>query len=171
VSVRGLGVALTLVLLAAPGAAAVPTSVQAGPPVDEIGRLLVLSDGRLMPLDSFARLAVGQIAQARGAAGQGPMQWVARVLFDPASTLDDAVIFVGHPDTPAALGLGSAGRGRYTLRQLQPGLARLDDLAAQISRRGGASDAVEADVLRLKQAVGPLRFLERLPGLRAGSPA
>lgn len=125
-----------------------------GEPLDLLGRLPVLSQGRVMPLDSLARLAVWQIAQSRNAAGLPPLRWLAGLLFDPGATSDDRVFFIGQPDTPAALGLGTRGRGRYSLHQLQPGLDRLYDLTDAIARRGdGARDAVEADLLHLRRAV------------------
>ena len=150
-----------------------------GEPLDLLGRLPVLSQGRVMPLDSLARLAVWQIAQSRNAAGLPPLRWLAGLLFDPGATSDDRVFFIGQPNTPAALGLGTRGRGRYSLHQLQPGLDRLYDLTDAIARRGdGARDAVEADLLHLRRAVdlysnlrGAFDFARPDPRLKLGSPS
>jgi ferredoxin-NADP reductase/ABC-type transport system involved in cytochrome c biogenesis permease subunit len=131
-----------------------------GPPLAELGRVLVLSDGRVMPMDSWARLLTGRVSGTRSAAGEAPLRFVSRLLFSPASAQDVPIIQVAHPDTMAAIGLGTAGRGHYSLSQLAAGRARLTEITDALARTPDAPlDAVEADLVHLRSSLDLLGAL------------
>jgi hypothetical protein len=122
-----------------------------GLPYAELGRLPVLSDGRLMPLETYAELALQDLGGARSAGGEAPISWMARVLFAPENALSDRVFLVGRRETLQRLGLRAAP-GRLSYAQLEPAAARLQDLAGRLGQRRDLSDA-EREIVALKRKV------------------
>ena len=153
---------LALLTLAALGAWASNTGATDAEARRELARMAVLSHGRPMPIDTFARLAVYELSGRRGVGREAARDWLARHLLDPSSTRRDPVFLVNHPDTLAALGLPGRGRGRYSYEELAPGLARLKEAAAAVDAGAqGPRDLVEAEILRLHDAVSLYEALGR----------
>jgi hypothetical protein len=83
-------------------------------------------------------------------AGMDPCTWLSRVLFIPWETHDDRIFLVNQADVLTAMGLEPSGRGRYSYRQLLPGLDKLQEMAGQVSRlEESYRGAVENETLRL----------------------
>jgi len=61
--------------------------------------------------------------------GKPAINWVARLLFAPATTGKDKVFLINNPDIPMALGVEPDKKRRYSFVQLQPGLKKLSELA------------------------------------------
>ena len=124
-----------------------------------------------MPMDSYARLVLYEISGRRAVGRESALDWLARLIFDPDSTRADPVFLVSHPDSLAALGLQSSERGRYSFAELEPALDRLTSLAARIgSKPEGAADLVEADLIRLNDAVAEYRALSGSMGFARPDP-
>lgn len=164
IGVLGLGFASCfrrrLGALAAAGAAllaAAGTAAGEAPPVDlrVFGSIPVLEDGRPMPLSVYARLAMLQLS-GRGTWQGGPAShWLARALFEPDATTNDAVFLISHPDTFDALGLATdTPRRRASYAEIEPVLSRLRDLTARAAEVKAADRTpADRDLLRLASAV------------------
>ena len=85
------GAALLALCLLAPAA----STARERPPLVELGRVPVLSGGRLMPLETYARLALRELSGSTRLGGEPAIGWMARLLFAPQSTLDDPCLSSG----------------------------------------------------------------------------
>lgn len=89
--------------------------------LDEFTRITVLYGGRKMPLDSFARAKLLEFSGKQTVDKEPAIHWLARVLFAPEGTLDDAVFLVNNPEIADTLGIPRDKHRRYTYRQLEAG--------------------------------------------------
>ncbi len=125
----------------------------------DFGDIPALHDGRVMPMDTYARLALLQVS-GRSKLGREPaVSWFARVLFDPESTRGDAVFLVNHPEVLDAMGVERSeelpGRRkpstrRFSYAHLLPGMEALAELARGAERQeAGERGLVENEALRV----------------------
>ena len=123
-------------------------------PLGSMERIVVLTGGRIMPLDTFARISLMQLSGRRSYDGKPALDWFARLIFEPESSIDDRVFLVNHPGVFDALGLEEADRDRYSFRTLMPGLGRLQELVNGLNEREeGEVDALEADLVRTSRSI------------------
>ncbi len=135
---------LTVWLAAAATLSAAPVQLR------EFRRMAVMDQGRLKPLDTFARNLLKQFSGRARPEGIDACEWLSRVLFAPGASAADAVFLVRQPELLDAIGVTNRGRGRYTHAQLRPGLRRLHELAFRGSSRDEKDlDRVEFEALRL----------------------
>lgn len=73
---------------------------QAKVELDRFRLIPVLEGSRIVPLDTFARTQMLSL-RGRPIPGEEPVSWLARTLFDPASTDDDVLLKLDHPDIAA----------------------------------------------------------------------
>ena len=118
-------------------------------------RVVVVEGGRTMPLDSYARFTLLRLSGRRSYDRRPAIEWLARVLFTPNETHDDAIFVVDNPEVIDAMGLPSRGRDRYSLSFLLPGLDELERLAADAAAIGEDNRTiVEREIIRLWNNVG-----------------
>nr|ADI19381.1 ABC-type transport system involved in cytochrome c biogenesis, permease component [uncultured Spirochaetales bacterium HF0500_06B09] len=91
--------------------------------------LLVVEDGRIKPLGSYARNALLRYSGRERYAGLSAIDWLARVLFTPQEVDRDEVFLIDHPEVLEAIGVPSHGRGRYSFEELRTGAVELEQLA------------------------------------------
>jgi len=82
-------------------------------------KIPVLDNGRLKPLDTFARNLLTQFSGKDHYANQEASVWLASLFFDPAATLNDRIFLINNPDIPQALGITLQQDRRYSPAQLQ----------------------------------------------------
>ena len=125
--------------------------------VREFGRLPVLLNGRIQPLDSVARNALLQIRST----GDVPLElvpswkfwhhpkklrsteWLLEVFFKPTVANTRPIFLIHHPDLISELKLGDKGIEKsglryYTFAELKP---VLDEITAQARKAGAVEDA------------------------------
>lgn len=71
------------------------------------GLLPVLHEGRIKPLDSFARIMLREFSGRDAVRGHGAAEWLAEVLFDPVNAAETPVFEITNP----------AVREHFSLRQ------------------------------------------------------
>ena len=116
----------------------------------ELRRLPVLHNGRKMPLQTYARLLLVQLSGRTTYQGEAAESWLARLMLDPVSTLDDRVFLINHPEVAQALTIPVDENRRYSFTDLHGAMGRLGNLAQRAARL--ASDdrsQVENELLRL----------------------
>ena len=140
---KDLPLAVSLLALIWVGSTFVPRGNPARFDLDGFGRLPVLMDGRLKPLDTVARTGLLMLQGrqlVRDPAGQPvpPVAWLLDVFYRPSLADTYPVFRIDHPDVLSLFGLGS-GDGdagvRFSFSKLAPKLAELDrqaDLAAPV---------------------------------------
>ncbi len=112
--------------------------------------LPVQNDGRVMPMDSYARHLLLGFSGKSTFQRQPASKWLARLLFTPEAARTDAIFLVDNPEVVEALGLSAEGRGRYSFAQLEPALHELTRLArAAFHLEDDARSPVETEIMRL----------------------
>ena len=112
----------------------------------------VLSEGRIKPLDTYARALLLQFSGRSSFQRKPAMEWLGRVLFAPALTYDDKVFLINNPEAATALKIEPEPKHRYSFSQLEPGLEKLEELARLADKIEEKNrSVVEREVLRLYQ--------------------
>lgn len=116
----------------------------------EFRRLLVLYNGRVMPMQTFARLSLQQFSGRTAFHEESAESWMARLLFDPTSTIDDRMFLINHPGVAQALNVTVQENRRYSFNDLHAGVGRLRDLAEKAHRMEEADRSqVENELMRV----------------------
>ena len=118
--------------------------------LDSLKQITIVENGRLMPIDSFARLTLLKFSGRTTVDSLSAIKWLARVFFTPNETHDDKIFVVDNPEVLNAMSVQSEGRGRYSLNDLMDGLPELERLAInanQITEKNRT--IVEREILRL----------------------
>ena len=118
--------------------------------VSEFSRIPVLHHGRKMPMHSYARLFLLQLSGRTRVDDESAEAWFARFLFEPASTLDDRIFLINHPEVAQALNIPVQEKRRYSFSDLHGGIGRLRDLAERATRLEKEDRSqVENELIRL----------------------
>ncbi|MCA9393113.1 MAG: cytochrome c biogenesis protein CcsA [Candidatus Omnitrophica bacterium] len=120
----------------------------------EFGRIAVLDQGRVKPLDTYARSLLLQFSGRSTFDGEPAVTWLARVLFDPGRASSYQVFLINNPQIPESLGIEVAENRRYSFTQLEKryqDLQRLATAAAGIDPKD--RDIVETELIRIHENV------------------
>lgn len=110
----------------------------------------VLHEGRIKPFDTYARSLLLQFSGKTTFNRRPAYEWVAKLLFAPASTAKDSVFLINNPEIPMALGIKPEKKCRYNFAQLNPGIDKIVELAKvadQIEEK--KRSVVEQEILRV----------------------
>lgn len=106
---------------------------------DAAGRIPVSADGRVKPLDTFARTNLLLISGRQTFTVDGQqapaIQWLVEVISDPVAASKRPVFRIDHPDVVALLGVSDPKRTRFSLDEIRPQfneLARQSDMASRV---------------------------------------
>jgi len=113
-------------------------------------RAPVLNQGRIKPLDSYAKSLLLQLSGRQRYQKEEAIDWLARFLFAPRSTYDDKIFLINNPDILEALKIEIDKHRRYSYRQLEPGYQKLKELAMAIETIEEKSrSAADKEILRV----------------------
>ncbi len=132
--------------------------------VETLGRLPVLADGRVKPLDSFARTTLLTISgkqtltvdepatgDVKAHARQIPaIEWYLEMLANPDRADDRRVFRIDHPELVSMLGVTDTKQIRFSLKEISPHLDKIEEQAnraQEIPRR--EQDLFQRSVLDL----------------------
>lgn len=104
--------------------------------------LPVLHEGRIKPLDSFARIELLKFAKREAPNDIIPIEWLANSLFNPAEAINEKIFLVDNAETRHLLGLEERKKAFYSYVEL---LSGLDKTRSQIP------DLIEKDNLSKDQ--------------------
>ncbi len=112
--------------------------------------LPVLHNGRVMPVDSFARSLLLSFS-GRGTFERQPAeQWLARLFFAPDLAAADPIFLINHPEVLEALNLSGRERTRVSAAQLRPVAAELARLVRAAAHRAtDERSPVDVELIRL----------------------
>lgn len=114
------------------------------------GRLPVQEGGRVMPMDSFARLRLLQLSGRSTWEGRPALHWLGRLVFQPDACSGDRVFLINHPEVVEAMGVPLHEGRRYSFTELQPGIRKLGELAqAAQQHKDEERTPVEKELLRV----------------------
>ena len=159
---------VSLVALAWFASTLVPRGAAGGYDLGAFGRLPVLADGRIKPMDTIARTGLLMLqGRQRLAAADGseitPEEWLLDVLYRPDIADTYRIFRVDNPDVLSLFGLASgdsAGQVRFSFEQLAPGIAELERQAQLASSVDAA--ARTAFQRAVNELYGHLDYYNRL---------
>lgn len=122
------------------------------------GRLPVLHEGRVKPLDSFARIYYQAVTGQRAASGTAALAWLAQTIFNPAAIAEERQFLLRDNDATRRLGLPLRDDHRYSFKELIAALLQQKDLLTQILQRESRSlSPDEKNLRRIYQIVDEFR--------------
>ena len=131
------------------------------PVLRTVAALPVLHDGRVMPLDSFARIHLIAFSGRKTFEGKDAMTWMMEILMAPESTRDAPMFLVNHHAVLEAMEVeifeetrdsNRVSTRRFSYNHLEPGLPKLGRLAMEAQQkldRQEELDPVEKEIMRL----------------------
>jgi ABC-type transport system involved in cytochrome c biogenesis permease subunit len=128
-------------------------SAQAADPIlslDDFKRMLVQDNGRIKPMDTYARSVLLQLSAKSSYEKRPAVAWLADTLFVPEKANDYKVFRINSPEVIQAIGIEEETHFRYSFNQLKPHMDKLYELAVSASKIE-ASDRtpVEKEFLKL----------------------
>lgn len=121
-----------MLISASPVQAQTPPKEPAAPlPMEEFARLPVLHDGRIKPLDSFARATLKKFSGKDHLNNLSAIRWLAETLFDPARTENREVIKILNPELQSLLNLPNRPGNRYSAQEVAKSLSGQKDRLAE----------------------------------------
>ncbi len=117
---------------------------------DSFARLPVQHQGRVKPLDSFARQHLSAFAGRDSLPGMNADAWLAETLFDPAQALQRPLFRILHPHL---LGLPEREQRRYSYAELLPALQAKQDVIGQLLDKDPKTwTEDQAELMRLQES-------------------
>jgi ABC-type transport system involved in cytochrome c biogenesis permease subunit len=89
----------------------------------DFANIPMLHEGRIKPLDSFARVMFKHISGKQAPAQGSPAEWLAHVLFAPQEAVNDRIFLVRSPELPHMLSLPEYKDRNYSFAELATPLA------------------------------------------------
>lgn len=117
---------------------------------EQFKRIPILDDGRMKPLDTYARNLLLRFSGKETIEGQAAIVWFAKVLFAFDQVKENKVFLINNPDIATALSLNIDSKRRYSFEQLQKSVRKLSQLAkAARSIEPKNQSIVEQEIIRL----------------------
>ncbi len=114
----------------------------------------VLHEGRIKPLDTYARTLLVQFSGKDNYEHTDAVLWLAKLLFTPENTVKDKVFLINNPDIATALNIKVEEHRRYSFGELKsayPKLMELRDAANNIDEH--QRSLVENEIIRVAENV------------------
>jgi ABC-type transport system involved in cytochrome c biogenesis permease subunit len=118
--------------------------------MDDFAGTIILDNGRLKPLDTYARKMLTQFSGRQGYHGTPAIQWLARVIFVPLDAADDKVFLINNPEVADALGIAPEKRRRYSFKEIKKGYHQLGRMAEAATHKEPKERSLfEGEVIRI----------------------
>lgn len=85
--------------------------------------LPIQHEGRIKPLESFARISLQQFHGAESIQGRPAIAWLAEAMFDPTVAVTQPLFLFKQADAQAMLQLPASSTGYYSFAELAPAIA------------------------------------------------
>lgn len=93
------------------------------PPMEVFANLPILHEGRIKPLDSFARATLKRISSSDSLKDMSAIEWLAESLFNPSAAESREIIKIHNPELRALLNLPNRPGNRFSIREATQALA------------------------------------------------
>ncbi len=128
----------------------------------ELAQIPVLDNGRIKPLDTYARNLLIQFSGRDTYEGRSGVAWLAALLFTPEAVKDDKVLLINNPDIAIALALEPVQNRRYSYQQIEQAFPKLLELAKSVNNITEKERSVsENEVLRVFENVSLYKQLSQ----------
>ena len=136
-----------------------PPKPTAGLDTDSFARLPVLAGGRVMPMDTLARislLALNHFGSYKASDGKvrQPIEWLLDVLMKPEQADSGKVFYISNPELLDLLGFSDRKETLYSFDDLKGSLTKIQDqsaLAAQVQSQ--TRNPFQRDIVKLRDAL------------------
>jgi ABC-type transport system involved in cytochrome c biogenesis permease subunit len=143
--------------------------------MQDFARIPVLQDGRIKPLDSFARVMLKRIYGAPALPGESPDIWLASVLFTPQKAMKQPLFYIASPELMRILNLPPREGNLFSFEELLPVFASREALVKHIMGEDVKSlsgperelTALYANVTDFGELAGSFSLLLPLPDVNA----
>jgi ABC-type transport system involved in cytochrome c biogenesis permease subunit len=98
----------------------------------ELGQVPILNDGRIKPLDTFARVHLLAFNGKSKASGQTAIEWLIELLFDSSKAYERKIFNIADPAVVEAMGLKWGPQHRYSFVEVTQGLRSNSDSFQQL---------------------------------------
>jgi len=115
--------------------------------------LPVSHEGRIKPLDSFARIYLKRFSGHESIDGQPAIVWLSELLFDPARAAQRPVFKITHPDLRQKIGAGENAGRLFSLEKLMDVLAQTAPQVNALVQQGGDFSSAQMALLNLHENV------------------
>ncbi len=112
--------------------------------------LPILHQGRVKPLDTYARSLLLQFSGRRSYNRKPAIEWLAALVFAPKTVWNDKVFLINNPQIPMALGIKPEKKRHYSFNQLNQRYSKFEELARaadQVEEK--ERTIVEQEILRV----------------------
>lgn len=120
-------------------------------PMAAFEKIPVQHDGRIKPLDSFARLTLKTFSDSETADDRQAALWLAETLFDPLASAERPVFLVRNGNVRHRLGLPERQNALYSYAELTRGLGQTVQEAARLSGSDADLTRDDRDLLQLHE--------------------
>ncbi len=118
--------------------------------LESFKQIAILENGRVKPLDTYAQNVLLRLSGKRSFEHKDAIDWLAKLLFAPQTTIKDKVFPINNPDIPTALGIKVNKDRRYSYEELEPAFNKLSDLSKRAQDiQPKERDLVENELIRL----------------------
>ncbi len=118
--------------------------------ISALSKMACLHEGRLKPFETFARHSLLLLSGRSTYEKNSATQEMARILFIPEKVSDDKLFLINNPEVLQALQMNETKRGRYSFKQMQNALAKLEELAQKaMALEDEKRDVVQKEILGL----------------------
>lgn len=112
-----------------------PSSEPSKIDLSSFAKITVLDEGRLKPLDTYARNTLLRFSGRNSYNKQAAINWLAKAMFTPKLTFKDKVFIIDNPEIPEALGIEPDHKRRYSFEQLEGSRKQLFDYASKAAEK------------------------------------
>lgn len=113
-------------------------------PLHQFSALPILVDGRVQPMENYARNTYEYFANKEGYSSKKALSWFAETLFDPASSIELPIIHVKNADVRAALDLKDNASQLFTYKELTENLSNTHTVFSQAFSKLNTQDPLSA---------------------------
>ena len=99
---------------------------------DDFKLLPVLHEGRIKPLDSYARVILKTLAKQESVNNQSAHQWLVDLLLNPSQDYDNKVFYIANLEIRELLNLELRKQPFYSFKELLPGVKHNIDLLTKL---------------------------------------
>ncbi len=122
---------------------------------DAFSHIPLLHEGRIKPMESFARALIKSMSGDKQADNATAMAWLAEVLFNPAAAADRPLFVVRSPVLLSVMGLEKRKTERYSYSELVPALTgQQDNIGRLLEREPKSYSDSERELVRLFEMTG-----------------
>lgn len=122
---------------------------------DAFSHIPLLHEGRIKPMESFARVLIKSMSGDKQADNATVMAWLAEVLFDPAAAADRPLFIIRSQVLPGVMGLPKSKGDRYSYSELVPALtAQQDNVGKLLKREPKSYSDSERELVRVFEMMG-----------------